>query len=229
VIYYSNKKLNEAQQNYTTTEKEFLAVVFALKKFCPYLIGSKTTVFTDHSALRYLMIKKDAKARLIHWIPLLQEFNLEIRDKKGVKNVVADHLSRISNTAIEEEPINEDFSDEHILVIFKKPWYADIINYLATGQVPSEWMKQDRYRFFTQVRFFFWKEPYLFKYCHDQIIRRCVSEEEHSSVLTFCHALPYGGYFGPRKIAKKVLQRGSTGSLCSRIPSTFASHAQTAK
>jgi len=74
--------LNDAQQNYTTTEKEFLAIVFALEKFCPYLLGFKITVFTDHSALRYLMMKKDAKARLIHWILLLQEFNLEIRNKK---------------------------------------------------------------------------------------------------------------------------------------------------
>ena len=82
VIYYSSWTLSDAQLNYTTTEKEFLAVVFALKKFRPYLLGSKTTIFVDHSALRYLMMKKDAKARLIRWI-LLQEFNLEIRDKKG--------------------------------------------------------------------------------------------------------------------------------------------------
>ena len=76
--------LNDAQLNYTTIEKEFLAVVFALEKFRPYLLGSKTTIFTDHSALRYLMMKKDAKARLICWI-LLQEFDLEIRDKKGIE------------------------------------------------------------------------------------------------------------------------------------------------
>ena len=105
------------------------------------MLGSKTTVFRVHSALRYLMIKKDAKARLIRWIFLLQEFDLEIRDKKVVKNIVADHLSRILNAPIEKEPINEDFPDEHILAIFKEPWYADIINYLATGKVPSEWMK----------------------------------------------------------------------------------------
>jgi len=139
--------LNDAQQNYTTTEKEFLTVVFVLEKFCPYLLGSKTTVFTDHSALRYLIIKKDAKARLIRWILLLQEFDLEIGDKKDGKNVVVDHLSRIPNTPIEEELINKDFPDEHILTIFKEPWYADIVNYLATGQVPSQWMKQDTYRF----------------------------------------------------------------------------------
>ena len=92
VIYYSSRTLNDAQQNYTT-EKEFLVVVFALEKFWPYLLGSKTVIFMDHSALKNLMIKKEAKARLIRWILLLQEFDLEIQDKRGIENVVADHLS----------------------------------------------------------------------------------------------------------------------------------------
>ena len=71
VIYYASKTLNEAQRNYTTTEKELLAVVFALDKFRAYLIGSVIVVFTDHSALKYLLTKQDAKARLIRWILLL--------------------------------------------------------------------------------------------------------------------------------------------------------------
>ena len=71
VIYYSSRTLNKTQVNYTTTEKEFLAVVFALEKFCSYQLGTKTTIFTNHSAIRYLMLKKDAKARLIRWILLL--------------------------------------------------------------------------------------------------------------------------------------------------------------
>ena len=62
MIYYSSWTLNDAQVNYTTAEKEFLAVVFALEKFGPYLLGTKTIIFTDHSALRYLILKKDAKA-----------------------------------------------------------------------------------------------------------------------------------------------------------------------
>ena len=76
VIYYVSKTLNEAQRNYTTTEKELLAIVFALYKFRAYLVGSFIVVFTDHSALKYLFTKQDAKARLIRWILLLQEFNL---------------------------------------------------------------------------------------------------------------------------------------------------------
>ena len=93
VVYYASRTLNSAQMNYSTTEKELLAVVFALDKFRAYLIGSPITIFTDHSALKYLLSKKDAKARLIRWILLLQEFDLTIKDKKGVENVVADHLS----------------------------------------------------------------------------------------------------------------------------------------
>ncbi|RVW35246.1 Retrovirus-related Pol polyprotein from transposon 17.6 [Vitis vinifera] len=95
VVYYASKTLNEAQKNYTTTEKELLAVVFALDKFRNYLLGTSIVIFTDHSALKYLLNKKDAKARLIRWILLLQEFNIQIKDKQGVENVVVDHLSRV--------------------------------------------------------------------------------------------------------------------------------------
>ncbi|XP_042400859.1 uncharacterized protein LOC121990869, partial [Zingiber officinale] len=93
-IHYASKTLDAAQVNYSTTEKELLAVVFAIDKFRSYLVGSRIIVYTDHAAIRYLLGKKDAKPRLIRWILLLQEFNLEIRDKKGAENVVADHLSR---------------------------------------------------------------------------------------------------------------------------------------
>ena len=93
MVYYTRKTLNEAQRNYTTTEKELLAVVYALDKFRAYLVGSDIVIFTNHSALKYLLTKKNAKARLIRCVLILQEFNLQIKDKKGVENVVVDHLS----------------------------------------------------------------------------------------------------------------------------------------
>jgi len=99
-IYYASKVLNENQVNYSTTEKELLAVIFALEKSCSYLIGSKVIVFTDHATLKYLLTKADSKPQLLRWILLLQEFDLEIRDKKRVENVVADHLSRLDNSEV---------------------------------------------------------------------------------------------------------------------------------
>ena len=106
VIYYARKTLNHAQLNYSTTEKELLVVVFALEKFRSYIIGSKIIVYTDHYALRYLFSKKDSKALLIRWVLLLQEFDLEIRDKNGSENVVADHIYRLVVESTFDMPLN---------------------------------------------------------------------------------------------------------------------------
>jgi hypothetical protein len=106
-ISYASKTLTEPQLNYATTKKELLAVVFAIKKFRSYLVGAKVIVYTDHAALKYLLMKKDAKPCLIQWILLLQEFDLEIRDKKRVENSMADHLSRLQFEESPELPIND--------------------------------------------------------------------------------------------------------------------------
>ena len=103
VICYTSKTLDSAQRNYATTEKEFLAVVFACDKFRQYIVDSKVTIHTDHAAIKYLMEKKDAKPRLIRWVLLLQEFDLHIVDRKGADNPVADNLSRMEN--IPDDPI----------------------------------------------------------------------------------------------------------------------------
>ena len=173
VIYYASKTLNEAQRNYTTTEKELLAIVFALDKFPAYLVGSFIVVFIGHSALKYLLTKKYAKARLIRWIFLLQEFNLHIKDKKGVENVVADHISRLAIAHNSNGlPINDDFSEKSLMLVevahwyaHVAPWYAHIANYLVTREVPSEWRSQDKKCFFVKIHAYYWEEPFLFKYC----------------------------------------------------------------
>ena len=134
MVYYASKTLNEAQRNYTTTEKKLLAVVYALDKFRAYLLGAEIIIFTDHSALKYLLTKQNAKARLIRWVLLLQEFNLQIRDKKGVENVVADHLSRLTiahNT--HNLPIFDELLEESLLVVDSAPWFAHIANFLVTS------------------------------------------------------------------------------------------------
>ena len=209
VIYYASKTLDSAQMNYSTTEKELLAVVFALNKFRSYLLGSKSVVFTDHAAVRYLMSKQDAKPRLIRWILLLQEFDLTIKDKKGAENVVADHLSRLTSEFCNDiTPINDSFPDEFLFSVTSMPWYANIVNFLVTGKMPLQWNAQEKKKFFVEVKKFYWDDPYLFKYCPDQIFRRCIPDNEVSSVINFCHSEACGGHFSSRKTTAKILQCG---------------------
>ncbi|KAI3758225.1 hypothetical protein L6452_05778 [Arctium lappa] len=211
-IYYASKTLNEAQVNYTTTEKELSAVVFAFEKFRSYLMGAKVIVHTDHAAMKYLISKRDAKPRLIRWVLLLQEFDLEIVDRKGVDNQVADHLSRLERPKedAKEGDITETFPDERILMIQHSaiPWYADIANYLAYGIKPTDYTNHMLKKFLHDARLYLWDDPFLFKIGTDQILRRCIPENEVATVLQHCHQSAYGGHFGGQRTAAKVLQSG---------------------
>ena len=165
---------------------------------------------TDHSAIKYLMTKKDAKPRLIQWVLLLQEFDLEIKDKKGTKNLVADHLSQLEGPR-DEVLVNDDFPDEQLLAIedIKTiPWFADYVNYLVAKVILPDFSYQQKKRFFAHLKHYYWEEPILYKHCTDQVIRRCVSKDEMCSILTHCHTLSCGGHFGGQRIAAKVLQLG---------------------
>ena len=169
MIYYTSRTLSEAQLNYATTEKEMLAVIFAFDKFRSYLLGSKVVVYTDHAALRYLMNKKDSKPRLIRWVLLLQEFDIEIKDKKGSENIVADHLSRLELDSEEEEPIKEIFPDEMLLEItyFNSPWFADITNFISTGEFPETFTKQEKKKLIYDSKSYLWDDPFLWKLCNN--------------------------------------------------------------
>ncbi|GJU62578.1 hypothetical protein Tco_1244413 [Tanacetum coccineum] len=183
-IHYASKMMNEAQENYTTTEKELLVVVFAFDKFRQYLVLSKTIIFMDHSALRYLFTKQDAKPRLIRWILLLQEFDIEIRDKKGAENLIADHLSRLENPdlgKLTKAEIRDLFPEEQLMTASDKnnePWH------------------------------YFWDEPFLFKQCADRIIQRCVTGDEAAQILQQCHSGPSGGHHGIATTSRKVFKAG---------------------
>ena len=209
VVYYVSKTLNEGQRNYTTTKKELLAVVYALDKFRSYLIGSDIVIFTDHSALKFLLTKQNSKARLIRWVLLLQEFNIQIKDKKGVENVVADHLSRLTIAHNTHNPsIFDEFPEESLLRVSVAPWYAHIANFLVTRELPVEWTERYKRFFHARVHSYYWEEPYLFKYCADQIIRKCVPEEEQEGILSHCHDSACGGHFVSQKTTMKVLHSG---------------------
>nr|GEW73706.1 reverse transcriptase domain-containing protein [Tanacetum cinerariifolium] len=138
-IHYASKMMTDAESNYTTTEKEMLAIVYAFKKFRSYLIMNKSIVHTDHSVLKYLFLKKDAKARLLRWVLLLQEFDFNVLDTKGAENLAADHLSRLENpyeNVLDPKEINETVPLETLsMVTFhgdsSASWFADFANYHA--------------------------------------------------------------------------------------------------
>ena len=116
-------------------------MVFYCEKFRPYIFGSYVIIHIDHAAIKYLMAKKDAKPRPIRWVLLRQEFDLEIKDKKGSDNVIVDDLSRLEKTAKKEKEteIAKNFPNEQLFLLsIQTPWYADIVNYLACGVVPPE-------------------------------------------------------------------------------------------
>ncbi|GJR47800.1 reverse transcriptase domain-containing protein [Tanacetum coccineum] len=208
-IHYASKTMTEAQIHYTTTEKEMLAVVYAFEKFRPYLVLSKSIVYTDHSALKYLMNKQDAKPRLLRWVLLLQEFDITILDKKGSENLAADHLSRLENPhkdVLENKDINEHFPLETLGVISNgsTPWFADFANYHAGNFIIKGMSTQQKRKFFKDVKHYFWDDPYLFRICADQIIRRCVSGHEALEILKACHEGPTGGHHSANLTARKV-------------------------
>ncbi|GKF31042.1 reverse transcriptase domain-containing protein [Tanacetum coccineum] len=138
-IYFASKTLNPVQPKYAITEKELMDVVFAFNKFRSYLILSKTIVHTDHSSLKHLFKKQAAKPRLIRWILLLQEFDKEIKDKKGTKNVAVDRLSRIENNETSDDSeVDDNFPGETLMEINARdePWFADFANYLVGDIIP---------------------------------------------------------------------------------------------
>ncbi|KAG7599394.1 Ribonuclease H-like superfamily [Arabidopsis suecica] len=226
VIYYASRTLDDAQGRYATIEKELLAVVFAFEKFRSYVVGSKVIVYTDHAALRHIYAKKDTKPRLLRWILLLQKFDMEIVDKKGIENGVADHLSRMR---IEDEiPIDDSMPEEQLLAIKcydlgytknefeealaveeeKFPWYADFVNYLICGEIPKSLDAYQKKKFFRDINHYYWDEPYLYKKGADGLFRRCIAEEEVQGVLEHYHGSAYGGHFATFKTVQKVLQAG---------------------
>ncbi|KAM1106352.1 hypothetical protein EV2_003342 [Malus domestica] len=139
---------------------------------------------------------------------LLREFDIEIRDKKGSENVVADHLSRMVHNE-ESLPIVETFPDEQLLSIkVSEPWYVDLVNFLVSKQIPSTFTRHQRDKLRDDARFYVWDDPYLWKFCPDQIVRRCVHDSEFRSILSFCHTYACGGHFGTQRTALKVLQCG---------------------
>jgi hypothetical protein len=130
-------------------------------------VNSNVIVYTDHEAIKYLLAKKDAKPRLIRWIFLLQEFDVEIRDKKGMENVVADNLSRMNCGQDDKEPIEDKMRDDHLYrVLDKDTWMIGIIR--AIRKMPLDHLdKKSQRRIISKSQKYFWDAPYLFKLGND--------------------------------------------------------------
>ncbi|GJW50359.1 reverse transcriptase domain-containing protein [Tanacetum coccineum] len=159
--------------------------------------------------------KKDAKARLLRWVLLLQEFDFKVIDTKGAENYAADHLSRLENpyeNIFDPKEITETFPLETLNVLTSKdqstPWFADFANYHAGKFIKKGMSTQEKNKFFKDVKHYFWDDPFLFKTCADQIIRRCVDGKEALEILEACHSGPTGGHYGANFTAKKVFDAG---------------------
>nr|GFA54618.1 reverse transcriptase domain-containing protein [Tanacetum cinerariifolium] len=159
-IHYASKTMNQAEINYTTTEKEMLAVVYAFEKFRSYLIMNKSIIYTDHSALKS-SIPKEQKIMLL---------------------------------TIFHDP--------------STPWFADFANYHAGNFIIKGMTSQQKQKFFKDARHYFWDDPYLFRTCPDQIIRRSMAGKEAIDILNACHSGPTGGHYGAKYTAKKVFDSG---------------------
>nr|GEV83375.1 hypothetical protein [Tanacetum cinerariifolium] len=175
-----------------------LAVVYAFQKFRSYLIMNKSIVYTDHSTLKYLFAKKDSKEGLLRWVLLLQEFTFKVIDTKGAENLAADHLSRLENphqSVLDPKEINESFPLVTLNLVSTRgsqstSWFANFTNYHVGNFVIKGMSSQQKSKFFKDVKHYFWDDPYLFKICADQVIRRCVSGQEAVEIIKACHYGP---------------------------------------
>ncbi|GKD62401.1 reverse transcriptase domain-containing protein, partial [Tanacetum coccineum] len=189
-IHYASKTMTEAQIHYTTTEKEMLAVVYAFEKFWPYLVYAKC-------------------------YSVLQEFDITIRDKKGSENLVADHLSILENPhkdVLENKDINEHFPLKTLGALSSRitPWFAVYANYHAGNFIIKGMTTQQKKKFFKDVKHYFWDDPYLFRICADQIIRRCVHGQEAIDILKACHEGPTGGHPPISPLEKAIISDRET-------------------
>lgn len=207
-IYYASRRVSDSERNYTITELECLAMVFALERFRHYLLATHFKFYVDHEALTFLLNKPDVKGRAMRWLLLFQEFDFEVITKPGKVHVLADHLSRIPQDE-EEDILDPDFPDASLfLVETTTPWYADIANLLATQQFPPSYSKRDRKKLLLEAAPYTLLGGALYKKGKDGVLRRCLDHLETGLVLKACHDEPCGGHFAGDETARKILLAG---------------------
>ncbi|GJS64012.1 reverse transcriptase domain-containing protein [Tanacetum coccineum] len=204
-IHYASKTMTGAQLHYTTTEKEMLAVVYALEKFRPYLVLSRTIVFTDHSAIKYLRAL----------IKLENPHKNELERQNITESFPLESLGRFEE--VKEINVNDNVFNKNENVVLNNvnvlsdnttPWFADLANYHAGNFVKKGMSSQQKRKFFKDAKHYYWDDPYLFKICADQVIRRCVFGKEANEILMACHNGPTGGHHSANYTARKVFDSG---------------------
>jgi hypothetical protein len=183
-------------------------MVHAINKFRHYITGYQAFVHTDHSAIKLLMNKPVTNPRVTRWFLLLQEFNINIIDRPGKDNRVADFLSRMILLG-DNAPVEDNFPDENLFSISTlTPWYENVTNYLLTGKMPQELSPREKQKVIQLSANYMWHDDCLYKTRPDLVIRICVREDEIHDILQACHDGPCGGNFADKRITYKVLQYG---------------------
>jgi len=179
----------EANTWFKSNQSSLFAVVKLLKN---PLLNLVRKMVSQSLRVRKGLNLNIAKKRLIlrqhfHFLHAMTEQE-EIEDEKGTKNVVADHLSKLTiDSTSDFILIDYYFLDESLISLSSMPWFAKNINFLASGFLPAHLDNQDKRKFLSNVQNFYWDNPYLFKYCHNQIFQRCIPDNEVSSVIKLCH------------------------------------------
>ena len=207
-VAFASRQLNAAEKNYTTTERECLAMIFSVKKFRHYLLLNPVRFYVDHIAIRYLVNKPDLSGRLARWVLLLEEFDYQVEYKPGKMHKQADHLSRLSEEE-NKEPIDDNLVDESLFHISSAPaWYHHIAEFLKTQQLPNSLTKNERRKVRINSRHFTLVGGHLYRRSIDGVLRRCVLAEEVPAILSACHDSACGGHFSGTLTGQKALRAG---------------------
>ena len=216
VIAYNGRGLNPAEKNYSTTEREALALVEGIKKFQPYLFGRKFTVITDHSSLRWLMNVKDATGRLARWSLLLQQHDFDITHRPGREHSNADSLSRRPyencpdlNSLQKEEPQVAKTRE----LQRRDPQLSEMIDFLENDVIPSN-DKIAHEVLLTSDSFYIGQDGLLYHLDHnrkrniqDPFSQLVIPQSLKFEILSNVHDHVSGAHFGIHKTFQKVKQR----------------------
>lgn len=223
-LFYASRLMTAAERNYSVTEREALGMVYALNKFRHYLLGNRVIFHVDHQALLYLIKKPNLQGRLARWMLLLQEFDFIIIHTPGKEHAIADFLSRIESgeaaSGVEDQLPDVDLFEVNGLV--SDSWYDQMLMFLTDGVMPNQFSTDQRRKFALKSKPFLVIAGALYRKGVDQIIRRCVDEEEQKLVLQEAHQGVSGGHFSGEITGRKILQAGLWWPTVLKDAHTFA-------